>query len=153
MPTTDMALKALVTVALFGVIVAASPGPVAAKDCPYTPAAGSAERKAIMDSLRQPVTKELGQSVVFVVAQLKVCGNWAFLEAEPQRPDGGPVDWTAGAYADAVADDMCGGYIHALLIKKSGRWQVREHVICATDVPWVTWPDDFGAPATLFPQF
>ena len=130
-----------------------SPAAATAADCPYTPAPGSAERKAIMDSLRKPVVKELGQRVVFVVSQLKVCRNWAFLEATPQRPDGQSVDWAVGVYANAVADDMCGGYIHALLVKKGGRWRVREHVICATDVPWVAWPENFGAPTALFPQF
>ena len=124
-----------------------------AADCPYTPAPGSAERKAIMNSLRKPVMRELGQRVVFVVSQLKVCRNWAFLEATPQLPDGQPVDWAVGVYANAVADDMCGGYIHALLVKKGERWRVREYVICATDVPWVTWPEDFGAPTALFPPF
>jgi hypothetical protein len=145
------AVKLIAVVALFGSLLTASPGIVLAKDC-HTPAAGSAERRAIMDAVREPVMKALGQPVVFVASQLNVCGNWAFLAAEPQRPDGGAVDWTIGAYADAVADDMCGGFVHALLIKKGGRWQVREHVICATDVPYVTWPEDFGAPNALFPQ-
>ncbi len=31
-------------------------------------------------------------------------------------------------------------------------WQVREQVICATDVPWVTWAQDHGAPNELFPK-
>jgi len=153
MPTIGIALRGIVTALLFGMTLAVLPGAAAAKSCPYTPAAGSGERKAIMDALREPVMKALGQRVVFAVSQLKVCGNWAFLEAEPQQPNGRPVDWTIGAYADAVADDMCGGYVHALLINKGGRWQVREQVICATDVPYVTWAHDFGAPAALFPRF
>jgi hypothetical protein len=146
------ALRSAIVV-LLAAILAALAGSAWAKECPYTPAAGSAERKAIMDSLRNPVMDALKQPVVFVVEQLKVCGDWAFLEARPQQPDGEPVDWTIGDYSGAVADDMCGGYIHALFVKNGGRWQVREHVICATDVPYVTWPDDYGAPAALFPQF
>ncbi len=153
MPIIGIALRPVITALLLAMTFAALPGVAVAKSCPHTPAAGSGERKAIMDALREPVTKALGQRVVFVISQLKVCGNWAFLEAEPQQPNGRPVDWTIGAYADAVADDMCGGYVHALLINKGGRWQVREHVICATDVPYVTWAHDFGAPAALFPRF
>jgi len=153
MPTIGIALRHIITALLFGVTLAALPGMAVAKSCPYTPAAGTAERKAITDSVRVPVMKALGQRVVFVVKQLKVCGNWAFLEAEPQQPDGRPVDWTIGTYADAVADDMCGGYVHALLVKKGGRWHVREDVICATDVPYVGWANEFGAPAALFPRF
>jgi hypothetical protein len=152
-PTVGIALRRIITAVLFITTLAASPSVAVAKNCPYTPAADSAERNTIMDAVRKPVVKALGQRVVFVVAQLKVRGNWAFLEAEPQQPDGRPVDWTIGAYADAVANDMCGGYVHALLIKTDGRWRVREHVICATDVPYVTWGDEFGAPGVLFPRF
>lgn len=153
MPTVGLTFRRVFTALLFVTTLAALPAGAIAKSCPYTPAAGSAERKAIMDAVREPVVKALGQRVVFVVSQLKVCGNWAFLEAEPQQPNGQPVDWTIGTYAGAVADDMCGGYVHALLVRKAGRWQVREHVICATDVPYVTWAHDFGAPEALFPRF
>ena len=126
--------------------------PSAAGECPYTPARDSAERMAILDAVRKPVRKELGQRVIFVVSNLNVCGRWAFLEADPLQPDGGAVDWSISEYADAVADDMCGGYVHALLVKKGGGWRVRQHVICATDVPWVSWPEHYGAPAALFPR-
>jgi hypothetical protein len=149
----SIAIKSTIAAFLVGATLAGSTVVAAAKDCPYTPAPGSTERKAIMDALRDPVMEELKQRVVFVVMQLKVCGDWAFLEANPQQPDGRPVDWTMGVYADAVADDMCGGYVHALLVKTVGRWRVREHVICATDVPWVDWAQQFGAPAALFPRF
>jgi len=149
----SIALKSFVAVFLVAAMFAGSIVVATAKDCPYTPASGSAERKAIMDALREPVMEEIKQRVVFVVQQLKVCRDWAFLEATPQKPDGQPVDWTIGAYADAVADDMCGGYIHALLVKTGEHRRVSEHVICATDVPWVDWAQRFGAPAALFPQF
>ena len=80
-----------------------------------------------------------------------VCRDWAFLEAMPQRLDGQPIDWTISSHAGDVAEDMCGFHVHALLIKKGGRWTVRYYEICATDVPYVTWHKDYGAPAELFP--
>ena len=150
-PIERPVLKLIVTALLFTAAVAVAV-PSAAEECPYTPARDSAERKAILDAVRKPVSKELGQRVIFVVSNHNVCGRWAFLEADPLRPDGRPVDWSIGAYADAVADDMCGGYVHALLVRQDGRWQVRQQVICATDVPWVSWPEYFGAPAALFPR-
>lgn len=131
--------------ALLGAVVTTFLSASAQSGCPYTPANGSAERKAIMDSLREPVMKELGQRVIFVVSDLKVCENWAFVAVEPKRSNEPPVDWSRRVYGDAVAHDMCGGFVHALLVKKGGRWHVREHVICATNVPWVPWPDDFAA--------
>jgi hypothetical protein len=124
----------------------------AAKDCPYTPAPGSAERKTIMDTLRVPVESELKQDVVFVPKKFTVCRDWAFLEAEMQQPDGRPVDWSVTPYRDAVDEGMCGGYVHALLRAKAGRWQVRVYEICASDVPWVMWADEYGAPQALFPK-
>jgi len=148
-----IALRSIVAAFLVMGALAGSTAVATAKDCPYTPTPGSTERKAIMESLRAPVVKELKQRVIFVVQRLAVCGDWAFLEAMPRKPNGRPVDWSLGVYADAVADDMCGGYIHALLVKTGGHWRVREHVVCATDVPWVGWAEQYGAPAALFPRF
>jgi hypothetical protein len=87
----------------------------AAQSCPYTPAVGSPERKAIMDALRAPVESELKQKVKFVAGRLTACRGWAFLEATPQRADGRPVDWTLTPYREAVANGECGGYVNALL--------------------------------------
>lgn len=126
-------------------------GVAAAASCPYTPAVGSSERKAIMDALRGPVEEHLRLPVVFVAKKFAACRGWAFLEAVPQHPNGEALNWAATPFKDDVAEGMCGGYVHALVVKEGGRWRVRELAICATDVPWVTWPKDFGAPPELFP--
>ncbi|MFD0986597.1 hypothetical protein [Methyloligella solikamskensis] len=143
----------LLTSLLAAVLFTALPQSVAAKSCPHTPAPGSPARKAILDTLRTDIQPQFNQNVVFVISHFGVCGNWAFLQAEPQRPGGKPIDWSKTDYAQDVEDDMCGGLIHALLFKRAGRWTVREKVICATDVPWVTWPEEFGAPRGVFPTF
>jgi hypothetical protein len=147
-----LVLSSLTLVALFVTLQFARPlEAVAAAKCPYTPAAGSSERKVIMDAARVPVEKELGQRVTFLAKKFTVCRDWAFLEAVPQKPNGQPIDWTISSYAGDVAEDMCGFHVHALLTKKGGRWTVRYYEICATDVPYVTWHKDYGAPAELFP--
>lgn len=46
----------------------------------YTPAAGSAERGAIMDGVRGAIVTELSQVVIFKVEWLRVCDGWAFLK-------------------------------------------------------------------------
>ncbi len=51
----------------------------------YTPAKSSAERKAIMDAMR---AKGDDQDRVFVVRRLKISGNWAWLDCDPQSRDG-----------------------------------------------------------------
>ena len=97
--------------------------PSVAGECPYTPARDSAERMAILG--RGPQAGEKGARSArylrgFESQRLRTLG---ILEADPLQPDGGAVDWSISEYADAVADDMCGGYVHALLVKKGGVWR------------------------------
>lgn len=77
----------------------------------YTPAPGSAERKAIMDVLRKMLDME---DVVFVVRFLKVSEGWAWVETDPRSKDGTnryePVD--------------------CLLRNQGGRWKVLECKPC-----------------------
>ena len=54
----------------------------------YTPEKGSAERTAILNSLRVPVEKELKQKIVFNVENLRVSGVWAFVSGDPQNTGG-----------------------------------------------------------------
>jgi hypothetical protein len=65
--------------------VVLSPGPSSAQQAPYTPPAGSQERKAIFDAMRG-----LGDNHerVFVVRYLKVQNGWAWMMGDPQSPDG-----------------------------------------------------------------
>ncbi len=151
LPSWLLALGALLMALPLAMPVAATAARAA--ECPYTPPPGTSERKAITDALRKPVMADLKQRLVFVVAQFGVCGDWAFIEAEPQQPGRRPVDWTRGRYAQAVADDMCGGYVHALLVRTGSQWRVKAYEICATDVPWVGWAEHYGAPKALFPKF
>jgi hypothetical protein len=122
-----------------------------AAECPHTPPASSAERKDILNALRKPIARELGQAVRFRIETLRVCRGWAFVEATPQKPNGKPIDWSISSYADAVRNDACGLLVHGLLARKSGQWNVQQTVVCATDVPYVTWAKDFGAPRPIFP--
>jgi hypothetical protein len=66
-------------------VAVAMPGVALAKSGVYTPAKGSGERKAIMDAMR---AKGDDQDRVFVVRRLKISGNWAWLDCDPQSRDG-----------------------------------------------------------------
>ena len=116
----------------------------------YTPAPGSAERKAIAEALRPPVERELKQKVVFKVDRLKVQGGWAFLRGVPQTPAGGRLDYKATSYRQQVEEGVFDDGIVALLRKQGGRWRVVKYVVGATDVPYVTWDKDYKAPAAIF---
>ena len=126
--------------------------PAAAADC-SVPAPGTAERKAVMDAVRQPVAKELRQPVEFVAHKFKACASggksFAFLDAEPQKPGGAALDWSITPYAE----DDCSRLVIALMVKDAaGPWRVEELNICPTDVPWEVWPEQYGAPAELFAE-
>lgn len=54
----------------------------------YSPARGSAIRKAIADGLRRDVGQFAGVYAVFNFQHLKVNGRWAYAETEPESPDG-----------------------------------------------------------------
>jgi hypothetical protein len=113
-----------------------------------------AQRKPLLDALRGPVEKDLGQPVQFVVTTLRVQDGWAFVIATPQTKTGQPIDYAATRYAQAMADGVFdGGTIFALLKSdsdKADKWSVTEFVIGPTDVAYLAWPDQHGAPATLF---
>ena len=117
---------------------------------PYTPKAGSPERKAIMDSLRVPVQKRLLKPVVFKVDDLKVQDGWAFLRGVPQQPNGKPMDYTGTGYEQAKKDGIFDDWICALLRKRGGKWEVVKFVIGATDVVYIGWDEEFKAPPAIF---
>jgi len=90
-------------------------------DKAYTPAAGSRERKDIMDGLRgdQGV-------VVFKVHYLKVHGNWAFVDVTPIDGKGKPV-------AEGGA---------SLMHKLYGAWKVIDLSVLPEDPDNPMGPDD-----------
>lgn len=108
----------------------------------YTPAPGSPERRAIMDALRGLMEELTGLKLIFVVRHLKVKGNWAWLEVEPQSPDG-----------QKRYEPLC-----ALLKGDSGYWEVAELPSTEEDSP--VWQPGFarslqarfpGVPLEIFP--
>ena len=83
---------------------------VAQADSAYTPARGSAERKAIMDAMRAHRRRFDARPVTFVVSHLRVQRGWAWLAVQPQSPDG------RSRYEGE----------EALLRRRNGRWTVAE---------------------------
>ena len=79
-------------------------------DSAYTPARGSAERKAILDAMRAHRRRFDPRPVIFVVSSLRVQRGWAWLSVRPQSPDG----------RSRFEDE------NALLRRRGGRWEVAE---------------------------
>jgi len=115
-----------------------------------TPAAGSAERKQLLDTARGPLEKKLGQPIKFVVKSLKASGDWAFLYAAMQGSDGHPVNYVGTSFEQASEAGVMSKNYAALLQRSGATWGLRAEAIGPTDVAWTNWAQDYGAPAGIF---
>jgi len=117
----------------------------------HTPERGSPERKAIMDSLRVPIERELKQSIVFSAQTFNVMGNWAFMFGTMQKPEGGQPDFSRTKYARAQKDGFFDNNFQALLKRTAGKWSIIKYQIGCTDVCYTEWWKQFRAPKAVFP--
>lgn len=116
----------------------------------HEPVRGSAERAAIMDAAREPVSATLRQDVIFVVERLRSDGRFAYLQAVPHRPDGTPLNWGATPFAHEWRGGFMSDVVMVLLRKIGGDWHVLDYVVGPTDVYWVSWKDEYGLPDAIF---
>lgn len=118
----------------------------------HTPKKGSSERKGIMNAARIPMSREIGQKVIFVVSIVRSDGQWAYLQAVPHHPSGSKLDWMQTPFAQDWKGDMMSDIVMVLLQKSSGGWQAVDYVIGPTDVHWYSWLDQYGLPEALFSE-
>ena len=138
------------TLAAIGALVAAEIAGPAALAQVTTPQRGAPLRSAILDALRPVVERELGGKVEFVVSQMRVQGEWAYVSAQPQRPGGVAIDWRATKFRKAWDDDMMSDLVLALLRREGNGWKVVEYAIGPTDVAWEDWIKPHGVSRHLF---
>ena len=117
-----------------------------------TPAAGSPLRTAILDAVRPMVEAEVGGTVEFVVYDLRVLGEWAFVNLHPQRKGGGAIVWTYTRYQAQHDADAFDENVTALLRDTPAGWLVYQYDLGATDASWVGWKDLYPAPPEVFPD-
>jgi hypothetical protein len=125
--------------------------PVAALAQAETPAKGSPLRAAILDALRPMVEAEIGKPVEFVVDNMRVLGEWAFVMVRPQRPGGGAIGWAYTRYQSAYDAGAFEGEVTALLRETPAGWLVYEYNLGATDAVYSGWRDSYPVPAEVFP--
>ena len=131
-------------------LASVAPISAAAQARPYTPVRGSVERQQIMDALRVPIRRELsGKPVTFEVLDLMVQNGWAFVHVGLLQPNGARFDYTGTQFDDENLTPDEGTW--ALLRFRNGRWTVVEYVIGPTDVAWLGWEEQHGAPRAIFP--
>lgn len=108
-----------------------------------TPTPGSAARQAILNALRGPVGKRLGQpDIRFRVVDLQVSNTWAFVQARPMNSS-----------SQYLFDPQSGApEVWALLQKQGEAWKVVRWAI-PTDVISETWAQELpSVPAKLWPH-
>ncbi|HST61547.1 MAG TPA: hypothetical protein VLK84_22765 [Longimicrobium sp.] len=114
---------------------------------PYTPTRGSAERHAIMDALRPPVSRAVGEPVVFTVVRIHVQNGWAFVQAVPTLPRGEPL---MDRYIERMNCESCTENVVGLLRWNGSRWNVVEIEIASSEYPY-SWQERHRAPRAIFP--
>jgi len=115
------------------------------------PEKGSAERSDLLDTLRPPVEKELKQSIVFVINQINVQGQWAFVDGRLRTSDGKVPNWKGTPYAQAAGYGAQSDGISALLKRSGNSWHIVTKAIGCTDVCYVDWWKKYKAPKAIFP--
>lgn len=116
---------------------------------PYQPMRGTAERTAILNAVRPKIEAEMRGPVIFVVRTLRVLDGWAFMQLDPQRPDGRPINPANTIWADDI-EMMDGLTVWALARNSTGGWGLVDAVTGPTDVAFFNWPEFYGAPAVIF---
>jgi len=112
------------------------------------PPAGSAERKAILDAIRPAVEAQLRTRVEFRIGLMLTDGDWAYVVAEPQHPDGGAIDPKSTAFADMI-ETMDGLTTYGLARFANGRWNHISDLIGPTDAAFLGWKQTFGVPGNV----
>ena len=101
----------------------------------YEPDRGSTERKAVLNAVRPMLEARVGAPVEFVVDWMRLGNGWAFVQLNPQRPGGAPIDLSRTTYREQ-AEYMDGVATFALLKHQYDRWNLIDFVVGPTDVFW-----------------
>jgi len=106
---------------------------------------------AILTAATPAVSATIGQPISLSPTTVNVQDDWAWVVAQPQTPEGGAIDWSATSFAEDAALGVLdgGGTTYVLLKSENGAWRVLDHVVGPTDVAWINWPTQYGAPAEL----
>ncbi len=117
---------------------------------PLTPPPGSAERRAVLDAVRPSMEAKIGPPVVFVVHVIQVWGDWAYVQAVPQRPGGVPIDWSRTRFKEDFEKDFMTDIVMGLLRNDGGKWTLVDFVLGPTDVFWESWVPKYRLPRQMF---
>jgi hypothetical protein len=138
-------------IALVALAAACSPPATTTTEAPPAAPAADAATQALVDALTPVVAQSIGQPVSLQTTTVNVRDEWAFVQAQPRKPDGSAIDWSTTSLAEreelGVLDGD--GATVALLKNENGTWTVLEHAIGPTDVPYIEWAGEHGVPPDI----
>lgn len=136
-------------VLLIGIaITAMNPTPAPAQQ--YSPAADSAEFKAIAVVVDAAIRNELKQPAVVDIETVARNGEWAFVAASLRDASGRAYRYIGTPLEEAAANGGVSNAYAALLRVRGNDWTLVTQVIGPGDVAWEDWPNRYGAPPALF---
>ena len=132
-------------------LVAACTQAPSTTEAPPEPPVMSERSAAMLSALTPVIAAEIGGPVRLDLKQVNVQEEWAWLAVQPLRPDGSAIVWSttalASRYENGAMDES--GATYALLEQENGAWRIVTHVIAPTDMAWLSWPAEYGAPAEI----
>lgn len=141
-------MRIVIATLLLSLTACTQPAPAPA---PPEAAAPEAADAALLAALTPIASAGIGQDVSLQTSNVRVQDDWAWLVAQPRQADGAAINWAttalASRYEHGAMDES--GAIYALLKNESGAWRVVAHTIAPTDVAWLNWETEYGAPAGL----
>lgn len=110
----------------------------------------SADRKEIIEVLKQKLKPDLKQKPKMVVEKMVLKNGFAFFMGRVKDSTGKDIDFRKTVYKEYVKEGIFDGDGTVALLKKiKSRWKVLTYVIGPTDVPWVCWWKEFNAPKEI----
>ena len=145
-------MKASVRVRFLPIIALLVASSIMAAPCAAAdPDPSSPEAAAILQTARGDIAHQLsGKQVQLQVKVLRTSGPWAFLKAVMREADGGPLNYQGTPFAvDAQHGAKSPAYAGLFRKAGSGAWQLVTSAVGPTDVAWLHWDREFGAPPEL----
>ncbi|MCB9643713.1 MAG: hypothetical protein H6728_11625 [Myxococcales bacterium] len=106
---------------------------------------------ASVRALQAKLSREWKKRVFLKVQSVKVSGVWAFLSVRPTSRRGGKFDYRGTPYWQQVKEGQSEDTVYALAKKAGRRWRVVTYLFGCTDVCWMGWDKQYGAPKSVFP--
>jgi len=118
------------------------------------PKPGNPLRKAVLDGLRSTIQNDLGQKVIFIVGDIRVVEDWAYVQVTPVQTNSKPIDFTKTRYKEVIDKGAFDGpTTYALLRKQGEQWVTITFQVGPTDVCWIGWSEaPYNAPGRVLPS-